>query len=42
VAVNEQFGLVGTPVWDLKWDVLVIREACRVDLIQEQRGNSRL
>jgi hypothetical protein len=38
VAVNEQFGPIGTPVWDLEWDVLVILDACRVDLMRQVAG----
>lgn len=37
-AVEDRLGPLGTPVWERDWDVLVVLDACRVDLLREVRA----
>lgn len=37
-AVTHLNGPVGTPVWEYDWDVLVVLDACRVDLMRQVAG----
>lgn len=34
-SVMQVAGPVGTPIWEYEWDVLVILDACRVDLMRQ-------